>query len=72
MKTEKQLNEDIIKITAIITNDYPEMVKYMNEIPVKMTYKGTNDISIKQLAEYYNSLEAILKKYSVNHNGLKN
>ena len=34
MKTEKQLNADILKITLLIQEKYPELSKYITEMPV--------------------------------------
>ena len=72
MKTEKELNQDILKITATMTESFPEIVKYISEIPVKISYVGREDINIKQLTEYYNSLETMFIRYSNNHKKLKN
>jgi len=69
MKTEAELNADILKITGIIKDKYPELSKYISEMPVKISYTaGDEDANIKSLKEYYNSLEAIIKKYSKTHN----
>lgn len=34
MKTEKELNEAILKITSKIHSEYPELSKYLSEIPI--------------------------------------
>lgn len=33
MKTEKELNQAIVKITRKITENYPALMKYMEEMP---------------------------------------
>ncbi len=67
-KTEKEINNDILTITMTIREKFPELSKYITEMPV--TIPDTNDpaINIKNLQGYYNSLDALMKKYSVTHN----
>lgn len=69
MKTETELNENILKITAFIKDKFPELLKFTGEMPVKMTYKDNEDPGLKSLEEYYNSLQALVKNYSLNHEG---
>jgi hypothetical protein len=67
MKTEKELNEAILKITMKIRNEYPELSKYLSEMPVTIPDDSDPEINIKILKDYYESLENILKKYVPNH-----
>jgi hypothetical protein len=69
MKTETELNENILKITAFIKEKFPELLTFIGEMPVKMTYKDNEEPGLKSLEEYYNSLQALVKKYSLNHEG---
>jgi hypothetical protein len=71
MKTEKELNQDILIITLLIKNKYPELSKYISEMPVTIPNEAEPEITIRNLKEYYNSLEEILKKYALNHNATK-
>ena len=68
MKTEKELNSDIIKITMTIQEIFPELSKYIIEMPETIPDTKTPEINIKNLTEYYDSLVALLKKYDTNHN----
>ncbi|MFV8345792.1 hypothetical protein [Flavobacterium sp. ZB4P13] len=68
MKTEKELNEAILKITMKIRNDYPELSKYLSEMPVTIPDISNPEINSKTLTDYYESLENMLKKYIPNHN----
>ncbi|MFV8373271.1 hypothetical protein [Flavobacterium sp. LB2P74] len=68
MKTEKELNDAILKITMKIRNEYPELSKYLSEMPITIPEISNPEINIKTLSDYYESLENILKKYSPNHN----
>ncbi|TDE30555.1 MULTISPECIES: hypothetical protein [Flavobacterium] len=68
MKTEKELNEAILKITMKIRNEYPELSKYLSEMPLTIPDISNPEINNKILTDYYESLENILKKYIPNHN----
>lgn len=67
MKTEKEINSDILEITLKIKNNYPELTKYLKEIPVSIPDQEHPEINIKTLQEYYNYLESIFEKYDENH-----
>jgi hypothetical protein len=67
MVTEAQLNQDILNITLKINNEFPELSKYIAEMPVTIPDKENPEINIKNLKDYYNSLETLLKKYTNNH-----
>ena len=64
MKTEKELQSDILKITMQITDNYPELVKFLKEMPETVPNENNPEMNIKVLLEYYNSLESILEKYT--------
>lgn len=70
MKSENELNQDIIAITAKITQEYPELVKYINEMPLK-NLPIADSPNLKSLEEYYNSLVEIVKNYSKTHESTK-
>lgn len=72
MKTEKQINDDILDITLKITNNYPELVKYLKEIPVSIPDQEHPEINAKVLQEYYEYLESILEKYGENQSNFSN
>lgn len=67
MKTEVELNADILKITMMIQSKFPELSKYIAEIPVTIPNVANPEINTKILKEYYDSLEIMLKDYAVNH-----
>ena len=67
MKTEAQLNADILKITMMIRENYPELSKYISELPITVPNIESPEINAKILTDYYDSLEAIMKKYAQNH-----
>ena len=71
MKTESELNDAILKVTMTIRNEFPELMKFLNEMPVTIPDVSNPAINAKILQDYYNSLENLLKKYAPNHTILK-
>jgi len=67
MKTENELNADILKITVEIKQVYPELVKYLNEMPVAITDTNSPGVNTKALADYYDSLDTLVKDYALSH-----
>ncbi len=72
METEKELNDAILKMTLAIRNEYPELSKYLIEMPVTVPDTNRPEITIKILKDYYQSLQSILKKYAPNHKATEN
>jgi hypothetical protein len=67
MKTEIQLNDEIIFITKKIRELHPELLKFISEIPVQINNYENKEVDLKQLQDYYNSLVLFLTKYSISH-----
>ena len=67
MKTEEELNAAILKITLTIQEKFPELSKYIEEMPVTIPNVAEPEINNKTLKDYYDSLNALLKKYAPNH-----
>jgi len=68
MKTEKTINKEILKITMEIREQYPELSKYIIEMPVTIPNIENPKMNRKILQDYYESLEVLLKDYAENHN----
>ncbi|MFM9909072.1 MAG: hypothetical protein ACKVOW_06980 [Chitinophagaceae bacterium] len=68
----QELNNDILKITMRISEKFPELSKYISEMPVSIPDTDDPEITIKNLSEYKESLELLLKKYEKNHNSVSN
>ena len=66
MKTEKELDTDILKITLSIKEHYPELSKYILEMPVTIPNIGNPKMNCEALQDYYDSLNVLLKKYIKN------
>jgi len=67
MKNEHQLNADILKTTTIIEEKFPELSKYTDEMPVTIPDANDPEISPESLKEYADSLDDLVKKYTVTH-----
>ena len=67
MKTQMDWDKDILGIIIEIQQKFPELVKYLNEIPIKFSEKESEEINIKNLNDYYNSLMNVVDKYSKTH-----
>lgn len=67
MKTTKDLTENISKITTTIRAEFPELLKFLNEMPETIPNVVNPEITRQSLAEYFNSLENLLWKYARNH-----
>jgi len=65
MKTKIELEQNIISITAKIHKEFPELSKHITEIPVN--HSEEDEINIKNLEAYYNSLNEIVSKYAKAH-----
>jgi hypothetical protein len=60
---EKDLNSKILEITMNIKDNYPELSKYLEEMPVTIPDEQNPDITLKNLSSYYDSLNSLLNKY---------
>ena len=67
MKTEKELNEEILKITMTIQEKYPELSEYLGELPVTIPNAQHPEINLQQLTAYYDSLTSLLENYVREH-----
>lgn len=67
MKSEKELNTAILDITIKIKEQFPELSKYITEMPVTIPNMENPEINRKALEDYYNSLRIVLKDYVKNH-----
>lgn len=66
--TERDLNLKIMEITMNIKNQYPELSKYIEEMPVTIPDEKNPEITLEKLNAYYNSLTTILNKYIFEQN----
>ncbi|WP_269241833.1 hypothetical protein [Flavobacterium limnophilum] len=66
MKTEKELDIAILQITMKIKEHYPELSKYILEMPVTIPNAEKPKMNRELLQDYYNSLEVLVKDYVKN------
>lgn len=71
MKTIEGWDQEIMKITLKINQDFPELAQFITEIPIRYSEDHKKDENISNLKEYYNSLIVILARYSKTHLGEK-
>lgn len=65
---EEILNSKILKITLTIMEQYPELSKYLEEMPVTIPNETNPEITLKNLNAYYESLKLMLDSYKLEHN----
>ena len=70
MRTEAELNNKILSISMVIRDEYPELMKFLNEMPITIPDEKKPEINTKVLEDYLNSLQEMLKKYAPNHKSL--
>lgn len=63
METEKELNAKIIDVTMQIQKEFPELSKYLNEMPITIPTDKNPEISSSILKIYYESLLRLLTSY---------
>ncbi len=69
MKSEEELKKAILDVLTKIRTDYPELVKFVNEIPAADSNTKGQSIGRKELEAYYNSLIEIYTEYANTHGG---
>lgn len=67
MLTEKEMTEAISRLTLEIREKYPEMSKYIGEMPVTNPDMEHPEINAKILTDYYNDLLSIMQRYAADH-----
>ncbi len=67
-EAEKLLNKNILELTMRIKNSHPELSKFIEEMPVTIPDKKDPEITLKNLRNYFDSLNSMLKKYLLEQN----
>ena len=67
METETSVDKKIINITMKIQMEYPELSKYIREMPVNISENDKGEINMNNMEEYYNSLIELFNEYSKTH-----
>ena len=64
MKTANEISRDIIKTTVAIQQNFPELSKYIIEMPVTIPNIANPEIKTDNLKDYNESLTELVTKYS--------
>lgn len=67
METEQEINAKIMKVTMVIQENYPELSKYLNEMPITIPIDSNPEINVKNLQKYYDTLVALFRNYVAEH-----
>ena len=59
----RDLNLKIIRVTQEIKDHYPELTKFLEEMPVTVPDEKDATITLRSLKSYYDSLNSILNNY---------
>jgi 3-oxoadipate enol-lactonase len=61
------INQKILELTNLIRDKYPELLKYLNEMPVSIPDEEIPEVQLAQLKAYYVQLQSIVKQYQETH-----
>ena len=68
---ERDLNAKILEVTMKIKDHYPELSKYLDEMPVTVPSEKDPEITLNHLKTYYESLNSLLNKYKADYPKIK-
>jgi len=60
---ERELNLKIMQVTTEIKSHYPELIKFLEEMPVTVPDETNMEITLTNLKSYYDSLSSVLNNY---------
>lgn len=64
MKRDVELEEVMLHVFKKLHNDFPELIKYVNEMPFMTTSENSPTVSKKEVETYLLSLNEIYADYS--------
>tara|TARA_R110000772_G_scaffold34936_7_gene84516 strand:- start:450 stop:653 length:204 start_codon:yes stop_codon:yes gene_type:complete len=67
MESQNDLNNNIRLTTLKIQEEYPELIKYLNEIPSNFLSNKEKGINSNELKGYLDSLNNLLETYAKKH-----
>lgn len=67
METETDINTKIMKLISVMQDNYPELSKYIGEMPLPIPLKNNPDVNLKNLQNYYDSLVCLFREYVAEH-----
>ncbi len=60
---ERDLNLKIIEVTNRIIDNYPQLTKFLSEMPIAVKDDKNAEVTLRSLRSYYDSLNTLLNKY---------
>ncbi|MBK8245660.1 MAG: hypothetical protein IPK88_19685 [Saprospiraceae bacterium] len=63
MISEGELNAEILRVTLKIHTEYPELSKFIEEMPVTIPNVDRPEINISILSDYLDSLNSLIFHY---------
>jgi hypothetical protein len=66
-ETEEEINAKILKVTMVIQENYPELSKYLNEMPITIPIDSNPEINVQNLQKYYETLLTLFRNYVAEH-----
>ncbi len=67
MENADEVNKKILKLINIINENYPELAKYLDEIPQTIPELRHPDVDVEKLAKYHEWLLDIFRSYVAGH-----
>ena len=71
MKTTYELNNEILKVTMNIEKTYPELAKYISELPTSTSDESDSVFDKEALKEYLDSLSNLIASFTNSNQPLK-
>ena len=59
----RDLNLKIMRVTQEIRDHYPELTKFLEEMPLTIPDELNMEITLQNLKSYYDSLNSVLNNY---------
>lgn len=64
MISERELNAEILRVTLMIQSEYPELSKFIEEMPITIPNVDQPEINISILSDYLDSLNSLIFHYN--------
>jgi hypothetical protein len=67
MKALHKLMQDVLNLTTKIETEYPELYKYLDETPIRLSARPEKDVTISDLKNYLQTLREQLEEHVKTH-----
>ncbi len=65
--SEKELNHIILALSMEIRDEYPELSRFLGEIPITVPVEDIPELQLENLVDYYSSLKSLKDNYGLIH-----